>query len=366
MMICIGICLFLLPPVPGVPLYFVCGLMLVGVCVRQDKLFDDAGVEVKDEFGYNVGIDGTADMSLAGATFYCIGLGVCLKLIACSIQQKCIGEAMKNNVGIRQMCNVNSDMMRTMKVILSRPGLSMAKCSILIGGPDWPTSVMCGIMGLDLLPVLVGTIPVVCLIAPTVLSGLFVYMSSEAGGSVEWAGTLSTVCLSVTGMAQTASMILAAYYLEQAVKEEKDAIASIPMDKEVEEADAKQKYVDEVYDKVTEWKLLPTYQKVNLLVGMHLMQYSCYLTMLGSSYCFSPFEMTSSIDDLPGTGNPIARLVLTPGWIAIMFFCFSGFQLWGFGKWAGGKVEEYTKDHPKEGEESTLVNKAETVTNNTL
>jgi hypothetical protein len=113
MMIAIGITLFLLPPVPGVPIYFVSGLMLVGVCEK--------------------------DMGLGGGTIYCICLGLVLKLCACTLQQKMIGENFKSNVGIRQMCNVNSDLMRTMKVILSRPGLSMAKCSILIGGPDWPT-----------------------------------------------------------------------------------------------------------------------------------------------------------------------------------------------------------------------------------
>ncbi|GMI36871.1 hypothetical protein TeGR_g4212 [Tetraparma gracilis] len=322
MMIAIGITLFLLPPVPGVPIYFVSGLMLVGVCEK--------------------------DMGLGGGTIYCICLGLVLKLCACTLQQKMIGENFKSNVGIRQMCNVNSDLMRTMKVILSRPGLSMAKCSILIGGPDWPTSVLCGIMGLDLLPVLVGTIPVLLLIAPTVASGLFVFLTDR----YEWAGTLSTVCLSATGMAQSASMVMAAYYLEQAVRDEKDEIAKIPIDQEVADADAKQEAKDAVFAKCTEWKVLPTYMKVNLLAAHFEMQVSCYLTMLFSTSCFAAFEMTSSIDDL-GSGNPLMNLVLGPGWIAIALFAVSGLQLFAFGKWAGGQVNQYNLEHPAE-EESTL------------
>ena len=97
------------------------------------------------------------------------------------------------------MVGINSDLMRTMRVILSKPGLSMAKCSILIGGPDWPTSVLCGILKLDLIPILIGTLPILILITPTVLSGLFVYL----GQTKDWAETLSTVCLSATGMAQS-------------------------------------------------------------------------------------------------------------------------------------------------------------------
>ena len=45
--------------------------------------------------------------------------------------------------------------------------------TILVGGPDWPTSVLCGILGLDLLPILLGTLPVFLLILPTVMGGAF-------------------------------------------------------------------------------------------------------------------------------------------------------------------------------------------------
>ena len=49
-----------------------------------------------------------------------------------------------------------------------------------------------GILGLDLFPILIGTIPVVALIVPTVFCGSFAYMGSiESNDGVDlypWAG----------------------------------------------------------------------------------------------------------------------------------------------------------------------------------
>ncbi|GMI19889.1 hypothetical protein TrRE_jg8661 [Triparma retinervis] len=315
LMIGIGICMFMLPPVPGVPIYFMCGLMLVKVCEPA--------------------------MGTGGGTAYCMCLGLVLKLIACAIQQKCIGETMRNNVGIRQMCNINSDMMRTMKVILLQPGLSLAKCSILIGGPDWPTSVMCGIMGLDLIPILIGTIPVFILIAPTVASGLFVYL----GETEEWASTLSTVCLSVTGMAQTGSMLMAAFYLEKAVNEEKDALAAIPIDEEVKAADDLSAKKAKIFHKVTRWSILPRFMKLWLLSGIFFMIISCYLTMAFSGSCFEVFEMTSKVVDLPD--GKAMNLFKPKGMVAILLFVVSTIQVQVFKSWANKRVVAYEKEHPE-------------------
>lgn len=94
-----------------------------------------------------------------------------------------------------------------MKFTLNDENASIRKCAILVGSPDWPTSVLCAvsdkyyqfydviekllsnlrcshfcfaieIMGLDLFPVLWGTLPVIFLIVPTVLAGSFAYMGS--------------------------------------------------------------------------------------------------------------------------------------------------------------------------------------------
>ena len=49
--------------------------------------------------------------------------------------------------------------MRSIRVVLEKPGMTLDKSMILVGGPDWPTSVACGIMRLPLLPMLVDRWP---------------------------------------------------------------------------------------------------------------------------------------------------------------------------------------------------------------
>ncbi|GMH52307.1 hypothetical protein TrRE_jg12299 [Triparma retinervis] len=142
-------------------------------------------------------------------------------------------------------------------------------------------------MGLDVIPILVGTIPVFLLIAPTVASGLFVYL----GETEEWASTLSTVCLSVTGMAQSGSMLMAAFFLEKAVNEQKEALDAILIDKELKLADdlsaKKAKIFREAF----------------------------------SSMCFEVFEMTSKVADLP-EGKAI-NLFKPGGFLAISLFALA-------------------------------------------
>ena len=49
---------------------------------------------------------------------------------------------------------------RAIRLILSKPGMSLKKISILCGGPDWPTSVLTGILKLRVLSMLWGSVPV--------------------------------------------------------------------------------------------------------------------------------------------------------------------------------------------------------------
>ena len=50
-----------------------------------------------------------------------------LELFACTVQQKGFGALLGRNVAVRQMVGVNSDMIRTMKLVLGTPGVSVAK-----------------------------------------------------------------------------------------------------------------------------------------------------------------------------------------------------------------------------------------------
>jgi hypothetical protein len=110
-LIAIGMTMFLLPPVPGVPIYLTLGIVIVPV--------------------------GRATFGVIGSLLYALGVSLCLKLLACTLQQKMIGGLLQHKVGVRQFCGVNSSLMRSMKLVLQRPGLGIDKVSILVGGPDW-------------------------------------------------------------------------------------------------------------------------------------------------------------------------------------------------------------------------------------
>ena len=81
----------------------------------------------------------------------------------------------------RYTVGINSVQMRAIRYCLMQPGLSPAKVAILCGGPDWPTSVLCGILRVPLYESVLGTSPVLVLyLAYTVLAGSFML---KTGGS---------------------------------------------------------------------------------------------------------------------------------------------------------------------------------------
>ena len=75
------------------------------------------------------------------------------------MQQKLFGENLSNYVSVRYAVGINSLQMRAIRYCLMQPGLSPAKVAILCGGPDWPTSVLCGILRVPLHEALIGTRP---------------------------------------------------------------------------------------------------------------------------------------------------------------------------------------------------------------
>ena len=210
--IAVGLSLFLLPPVPGVPIYLTGGILIPNVGQRV--------------------LGG-----IAPAVIYTCFVSIALKLLACTLQQKAIGVPLSGKVYIRQLVGMNSGLIRTMRLVLGQRGLNIAKVAILVGGPDWPTSVLCGIMDLGLFQILLGTLPVFFLIVPTVLAGTFVWMSGlqmcsekdvldveeacdyfDASPKYDYATTLSAIFMTGAGLVQSGSMVVATVYLEAAVR----------------------------------------------------------------------------------------------------------------------------------------------------
>lgn len=102
-----------------------------------------------------------------------LALAITLKLTACTIQQKLIGEQLSKNQGVLELVGVHKPFMQVIKKLLEPKQLTLPKIAILAGGPDWPTSVMAGILKIELVPCLIGTLPCFMIASSCVLTGAF-------------------------------------------------------------------------------------------------------------------------------------------------------------------------------------------------
>merc|ERR1711871_1744195 len=98
---------------------------------------------------------------------------------------------------------VNSVTIRAIRKILSSPGLSWSKVCILCGGPDWPTSVLTGILRLNLASMLCGSMPIIFLIVPTVAAGA---LQLKVGGVKDNSKATADAILAVAGMVQAGAL----------------------------------------------------------------------------------------------------------------------------------------------------------------
>merc|ERR1719229_2085794 len=85
--------------------------------------------------------------------------------------------------------------------------MTCGKVAVLIGGPDWPTSVTCGILKVPIVPMLLGTCPVVFIMAPCVLAGA--YLAKAEPGVESTDSTLANIFIMLAGAGQLLSMIWA-------------------------------------------------------------------------------------------------------------------------------------------------------------
>lgn len=231
---------------------------------------------------------------------------------------------------------VSQSVIRAMKLILDEPGFSVPKVTILIGGPDWPTSVLCGLMRLQLLPILIGTIPVIFLILPTLLTGSFTYMASltleDGTPEFPYAGVLATVFAAITAIVQFGAMVVAAYYIEQTAGAREEELALIPFDEEVKEREEKEEDFRRCFKEVTKWEIVPFLPKMCLRLSVLTMIVSCYMVQLFATSSFAEYELTYTIDE--NLDGDWTNLLLPLGKVASILFLASCILLYIYMKWA--------------------------------
>lgn len=104
---------------------------------------------------------------------------------------------------------------------------------LLVGGPDWPTSVITGIMRQNVLQMMIGTLPIIGPVACTVISGGCLLRTSEGNPWTSLASLFMTLSAASLGGAAIAAMV----EIDKVVKYRKAEIDAIPDDEEVKVMD---------------------------------------------------------------------------------------------------------------------------------
>ena len=284
----VGVVAFMLPPVPGPPVYLFGGVVVV-------RAFDQIGPA-----GFWTGCAIVIVFSLF------------LKLSACAIQQKLIGERLGQEAWVKAACGVQTPFIRAVELILKRKGLSMGKVGILCGGPDWPTSVLTGLLKCDLKEMMLGTLPMILLIVPTVLTGAFFLKTDPVYSTIgSFLFIMSLLVCAGNGM-----------YATYAVQNELEAHPNylrikLLKNRELDWIDYKNSQFSNIHYEVNSWDRISTPVKILMVIGLLIMNFAMFLFSFYADACFGSYDLqTPSKHFKDGT----ITLVEPLGWVALGTF----------------------------------------------
>jgi len=310
----VGLTMFLIPVVPGLPIYLVAGIVVVQRCQVDDI-----------DFIYGVSI----------ASLLCW----LIKLSSNVVLMKFVGDPYADDVKVRMMVGTHTPTMRAAAIVLTEPGLTVPKVAVLVGGPDWPTAVICSMLKVPVCSMLIGTSPVMFLIIPVVLAASYTLAAgiAEKEGKEELAALntqISTIMMAVSAVGQLGSMIVAGMYL-QATKKEHEAELSSEReeDRDVLDAVRSEERKNQKYLKQTAWDLMPCWLKFLLFMGSFAICGMMHIVMAYFTAPFRSFSLTDSVCDPKGLKcNPL-NVVLPSGWVGtgllgFAIFCQAMCSLW--------------------------------------
>mmetsp|Transcript_85437 Transcript_85437/g.242303 ORF Transcript_85437/g.242303 Transcript_85437/m.242303 type:complete len:806 (-) Transcript_85437:14-2431(-) len=297
----VGIVMFLLPPVPGVAVYLFTGIV-VAEQGRQNP-----------SIGFVLGC------------VIAIALTFALKLMACCAQYA-LGYTMGQSVKVQALVGVDKPFTRAMEVILKEPGISFGKVSVLVGGPDWPVSVGCGILRVNLLQMMLGTAPVIGVVAPCVLAGAFQASTGRGEGSFFSMG--ATLLTSVSVVIQMGTGLAAVISVMNVVGDRGEELARPREEHKAVEALARQEeQYRNAFQEATEWGNLPCADRALLSVAAALSVSSGAIFAFYGSSCFENFSISSKIDDPldeSGLGGDVLNIVILPqGAVPLVLYAMS-------------------------------------------
>eukprot|EP00440_Ansanella_granifera_P025458 gb/GFBE01027646.1/.p1 GENE.gb/GFBE01027646.1/~~gb/GFBE01027646.1/.p1 ORF type:complete len:945 (+),score=219.19 gb/GFBE01027646.1/:1-2835(+) len=317
----IGFIMFMLPPVPGVPVYVFGGILIT----LKTKTMDDIG------FWGGVGI----------AT----ALGYGLKNAAC-IGQYAIGASAGKSIAIQKMVSLDKEGMRAIEKILKKPGLAPSKVAILIGGPDWPTSVICGVLKVPIFQMLIGTIPIIFLLTPCVLSGAFLVtpiLDSNSSDMELWE-TLATITIVVSGGIQGLSLLVAGYFVQDALTKYSEELREWREEhRAIVELRAKEAALVEAYHRATTFKKMGCVMQVMIILSTLLMVICGFVNFFMTEDMVRPFSLQNEIPapwHENGLNNNSLTLFTDAGWVFFGIFSFAFLLHIAFMQMANGLAKQ--------------------------
>jgi len=308
----IGFIMFMLPPVPGVPVYITGGIIL-------------ASRAAKEPLGF------------WGGVVVAIFVGYMLKLTAVCGQWS-IGVWLGQSISVQKMVGVDQVAIRAIEDILRRPGLSLPKVAVLVGGPDWPTSVLCGILRIKLSQAVLGTMPCIVVATPCVLVGAFLLKAGDDSTGGSWSA-IAGATLMVASLGQGGAGLAAAYFMSQVAAEKGEELAKPrPEHRPIEELTKKEQAAVDAYERATEWDKVPLWRKRLLVISTTLQVGAWAAFVFQDKTCFRPFSLTSKIEDpydKNGLEGDAVNIVKPMGWVALGMFALACVLFKVFKMWAG-------------------------------
>jgi len=223
--------------------------------------------------------------------------------------------------------------MKVSRFLLTQRGFSVGKVSILVGGPDWPVSVCCGIMRLQLMPIIIGTTPVLLLVIPLALSGAFMIQ-----GPTPPFPSLMQVAAAFSFLTQTFAGITMLYAVEHAAFEHKSEIDSMADDEEVLALERETAAHEMLVEEITRWSSgeVPKPLKLLLMLGATAATAVMLASTMLSSRCFGDFALypdyrTQVDSTLDGNWLNIVKFPFGWGVIAlslVAIVCHACFAIW--------------------------------------
>jgi len=298
--------LFLFPPVAGPPLYMIAAIGIVPKICHGD-LMDP------DRFW----------LGIFWSTMFCWFL----KLFAVLLEQMAIGKVFSRNVTVKKFIGVQTPFMKGVRAILSQPGCHLAKVAVLCGGPDWPTSVITGIMDLNPMDMLVGSLPVVIIVLPCCISAAFLLKAGADPDNYKQHKAIADVTLLLAGICSGSANMMACYFVQATVadnREKMDEVGSTwqkdPDEDAVREKVAKDEEIQKVYEEFTNWEHQPWFMKIILVLGSLFSSATILVLLNPVSLAFDKFALTDRVSDLE---NGLKDIVHPAGYASLVLLAIT-------------------------------------------